>query len=94
VTPHQAPDWEVLAAVADGPVGYLGLIGSRRRTAHTFARARETGVPDALLEQVNTPIGVDIGAETPREIALSIMAEIVGVQRGTLRGPIHGPGDG
>ncbi|MGD2148524.1 MAG: XdhC/CoxI family protein [Anaerolineae bacterium] len=93
VTPHEARDWEVLAAFADRPTGYLGLIGSQRRTAHTFARAREAGVPDALLEQVHTPIGLDIGAQTPREIALSIMAEIVAVRRGTLSGNTYGPSD-
>jgi xanthine dehydrogenase accessory factor len=91
VTPHEAADWEVLAAVADRPVGYVGLMGSQRRTAHTFAQAREAAVPDALLEQVHAPIGLDIGAETPREIALSIMAEIIRVRREYPGGPIRRP---
>ena len=43
--------------------------------------ARERGVPQAFLDQIHTPIGLDIGAETPQEIALSILAEIVTVQR-------------
>jgi len=94
VTPHGSKDEKVLAAVADRTVGYVGLIGSQRRTAHTFARAREAGVADALLEQVHAPIGLDIGAETPREIALSIMAEIIAVQRGTLSVSIHSPREG
>lgn len=82
VTPHHTLDEKVLAVLADRSVAYVGLIGSRRRTAHTFERAREAGVPEELLERVHTPIGLDIGAETPREIAISILAEIIAVQRG------------
>lgn len=82
VTPHHSLDEKVLAAVSNRPFAYLGLIGSRRRTAQTFERAREAGVPAELLEQVHTPIGLDIGAESPREIAVSIMAELIAVQRG------------
>ena len=82
VTPHHALDERVLAVLAGQPVGYVGLIGSRRRTAHTFERAREAGVPEELLEQVHTPVGLDIGAETPKEIAVSIIGEIIAVQRG------------
>jgi xanthine dehydrogenase accessory factor len=82
VTPHHSLDEKVLKALVDRPWAYVGLIGSRRRTAHTFERAREAGVPDDLLEQVHTPIGLAIGAETPREIAVSILGEIIAVQRG------------
>jgi len=81
VTPHAYADERILAALADEPVAYVGLIGSSRRTAHTFRRAREAGVPEELLDRVHTPIGLDIGAETPREIAVSIVAEIIAAQR-------------
>jgi xanthine dehydrogenase accessory factor len=81
VTPHHSLDEKVLKVLADHPFAYAGLIGSRRRTAHTFERARESGVPEEVLGQVHSPIGLDIGAETPREIAVSIMAEIIAVQR-------------
>ncbi|HEY73041.1 MAG: hypothetical protein B6I35_03745 [Anaerolineaceae bacterium 4572_32.2] len=92
VTPHHAledagrhtSDEEILALLADRPVAYIGLIGSRRRTALTFERAREAGVPESLLERIHTPIGLDIGAETPKEIAVSILAEIIAAQRGRL----------
>jgi len=82
VTPHHTLDDKVLAVLAERPVAYVGLIGSRRRTAATFERARQAGVDEAFLERVHTPIGLDIGAETPREIAVSIIAEIIAVQRG------------
>ncbi len=82
VTPHHSLDEKVLAVLDDRPFAYVGLIGSRRRTAHTFERAREAGVPEALLQRVHTPIGLDIGAETPKEIAVSIIGEIIAVQRG------------
>lgn len=82
VTPHHSLDERVLAQLSGRSVGYIGLIGSRRRSALTFERAREAGVPEELLRRVHTPIGLDIGAETPREIAVAIIAEIIAVQRG------------
>ncbi|MGQ9521990.1 MAG: XdhC family protein [Anaerolineae bacterium] len=83
VTPHHnTGDAAVLAALANRSPAYVGLVGSHRRTALTFRRAQELGVPIEWLERVYTPIGLDIGAETPREIAVSILAEIIAVQRG------------
>ena len=84
VTPHQSRDERALAVLAERPPATIGLIGSRRRTQATFERARGLGVPEELLARVHTPVGLDIGAETPREIAVSIVAEIIGVQRGKL----------
>jgi xanthine dehydrogenase accessory factor len=81
VTPHQNEDEQILAALVDRPVAYVGMIGSSRRTAHTFEQARALGVPDSLLERIHTPVGLDIGAETPREIAVSIISEIIAVRR-------------
>ncbi len=90
LTPHHSRDEEILAALAamasgSGSVAYVGLMGGRRRTARTFARAGEAGVPEEWLARVHTPIGLDIGAETPREIAVSILAEIIAVQRQRAR---------
>jgi xanthine dehydrogenase accessory factor len=82
VTPHYTLDSEILATLGDRPRAYVGLIGSSRRSTLTFERARESGVPEDLLEQIHTPIGLDIGGETPKEIAFSILAEIIAVQRG------------
>ena len=63
-------------------VGYVGMIGSRRRTATVLQHLREEGYDAAALDEISTPIGLDIGAETPAEIALSILAEIVMLRRG------------
>ncbi len=82
VTPHDSPDEKALAVLAEHPVAYVGLLGSQRRTQTTFERARVLGIADEFLKRVHTPIGLDIGAETPHEIAVSIVAEIIAVQRG------------
>lgn len=61
--------------------GYLGMIGSRRRVQAQFALFREQGVPQEKLDYVHTPIGLSIGAVTPEEIAVSILAELILVKR-------------
>jgi xanthine dehydrogenase accessory factor len=65
----------------DRPLAYLGMVGSRRRVRATFESLQENGVPRERLAAVHSPIGLDIGAETPEEIALSIAAELVAVRR-------------
>jgi xanthine dehydrogenase accessory factor len=57
--------------------GYIGMIGSKEKIAKTFLRLEEQGIPKLVLAKVHAPIGLDIGARTPAEIAISIMAEIV-----------------
>ena len=61
---------------------YLGMIGSKRRTATVIEHLRDEGFDPAELATIHTPIGLDIGAETPEEIAISIMAEVVMFRRG------------
>ena len=61
---------------------YVGMIGSRRRTGTVLRHLLEEGLDRDALEAVATPIGLDIGAETPEEIAIAILAEIIMVQRG------------
>ena len=56
---------------------YLGLIGSKRRTIELFHLLEEEGFAHDLIERVHTPIGLPIGAETPKEIAISILAELI-----------------
>lgn len=62
--------------------GYVGMIGSRRRTATVLQLLADDGIPAEALAKVHTPIGLDISAETPEEIALSILAEIVLIRKG------------
>jgi len=61
---------------------YVGLIGSKRRTSIVIDRLREAGVPEELLRKIHAPIGLDIGAVSPEEVALAIMAEIIAERRG------------
>lgn len=75
-------DEEALRHVVGRGAGYVGMIGSRRRTATVLEHLREEEFERAALAAVSTPVGLDIGAETPEEIALSIMAEIVMLRRG------------
>jgi xanthine dehydrogenase accessory factor len=69
--------------------GYLGMIGSKRRTATVLQHLREEGFDPAELAKVRTPIGLDIGAETPEEIAVSIMAEVIMRRRGGTGSPMY-----
>jgi xanthine dehydrogenase accessory factor len=83
VTPAHSGDEAALRALLDVPRAYLGMIGSRRKVALIFDHLRERGATDAALERVHAPIGLDIGAETPEEIAVSILAQIIRVRRGS-----------
>ncbi|MEU9331560.1 XdhC/CoxI family protein [Streptomyces sp. NPDC048290] len=64
------------------PVAYVGAMGSRRTHLDRVARLRANGVTDRELARLRSPIGLDLGARTPEETALSIAAEIVAVRRG------------
>jgi xanthine dehydrogenase accessory factor len=79
-------------------VGYVGAMGSRRTHTDRLSRLRAVGLTNKELERLCSPIGLDIGASTTQETALSIAAEIVahrsgasGLALGSLSGPIHGP---
>lgn len=71
-------DREILAYCIHQPFAYLGMIGSRRKTEITRKMFRDSGiVTDAVLDRVDMPMGIDIGAEGPEEIAISIIAKLV-----------------
>lgn len=75
-------DREALAvALHSKSWAYIGMIGSNRKVERVFAELRERGVTDADLARVHAPIGLDIGADSPTEIAISIMAEVLKVVR-------------
>ena len=61
--------------------GYIGMIASRRRAALVFNQLLKKGVPEKQLERVYSPVGLDIGADTPEEIAISILGEIIKIRR-------------
>jgi xanthine dehydrogenase accessory factor len=83
VTRGHSYDVESLLEILDSPARYIGMIGSKRRIRAVFdLLEQEQGVPREKLERVYAPIGLDIGAESPAEIAVCIIAEIVKVYRG------------
>ena len=77
-----------LRTVVESPAFYVGMIGSKRRVATVLRHLEEEGVPKEALERVHTPIGLDIGAETPEEIAVSIVAEMIMKRRGGTGRPM------
>jgi xanthine dehydrogenase accessory factor len=66
------------------PLRYVGLIGSRAKVKRIFDALRDEGTSSAMLRQVHAPIGLDIGAITPQEIAVSILAELIAVKHGKI----------
>lgn len=75
-------DIQGLPALLDTPAAYIGVIGSRRRWATTCQKLTAQGVPAELLARVHSPIGLRLNAETPEEIAVSILAEIMRLRHG------------
>jgi xanthine dehydrogenase accessory factor len=82
VTRGHKHDEASLREVAGSPAAYVGMIGSRRRVGIVLNHLIEEGADPEAVARVHTPIGLDIGAETPEEIAVSIMAEVIQVRRG------------
>ena len=71
-------DQEALYHLAPTAAEYVGLIGSRRKIRLIFENLREAGIREADLERVTAPVGLDIGSQTVPEIAISIVAELIG----------------
>lgn len=83
-------DLDALRALAPRPVRYLGLIGSRAKVARLYGALREEGVDPERLAHVHAPVGLAIGAVTPQEIAISILAELIAVKYGKLADGTNG----
>lgn len=77
VTRGHRYDEQCLEVIKEKPFGYLGMMGSRRRTAMVREHMKEQGVSEKIIQKLHAPVGLSIGAETPEEIAVSIMAEII-----------------
>ncbi|HEY2934875.1 MAG TPA: XdhC/CoxI family protein [Acidobacteriota bacterium] len=82
VTRGHAHDQLVLEQIIDAPVRFLGMVGSRRKTKIIFDYLRDKGVSESLMQRVQSPVGLEIGSETPEEIAVSIVAQIIAVRKG------------
>lgn len=77
-------DVPALTAALNSTAGYVGAIGSRGTRERRDRRLREAGVSDEQIARIHGPIGLDIGAQTPEEIALAILAQIVAARRGKV----------
>ena len=86
VTRGHRGDLKVLRQALRRPFAYLGMIGSRRKNGLLYDALKQEGVTDEQLEQVHAPIGLEIGSETPEEIAISIVAEIISERARKNRG--------
>lgn len=82
VTRGHKHDLVCLREAIGKPAAYIGMIGSRKKVRESLKQLESEGVPANQLQEVYAPIGLKIGSETPEEIALSILAEIVSVRRG------------
>jgi xanthine dehydrogenase accessory factor len=85
VTRGHTNDLDALRALAPRELRYLGLIGSRAKVARISDQLLSEGMKPELLTQVHAPIGLDIGAVTPQEIAVSILAELIAVKHGKIK---------
>lgn len=86
VTQGNEYDFECLKAAINTDAGYLGVISSRAKRVKFFGRLKKMGVSKARLSRVKIPAGVDIGAQTPEEIAVSIAAEMIAVKNAVFLG--------
>src|SRR2546426_3789472 len=84
VTRGHTNDLEALRALAPRDLRYLGLIGNRAKVARIYDALTADAMPADQLKRVHAPIGLDIGAVTPQEIAVSILAEVIAVKHGKL----------
>ena len=83
-------DREALAAALEtGGMGYIGMIGSKKKVMQVFDELAARGFTREALTEVRAPIGIDIGADSPAEIAVSVMAEVFMVSRGTSGRPLR-----
>jgi len=81
VTRGHRDDMRVLRWAANTPARYVGMIGSKRKVIEIYKELEREGIPKERLDRVHAPVGLDIGAITPEEIAVAIVAELIAVRR-------------
>ncbi|HZP23923.1 MAG TPA: XdhC/CoxI family protein [Terriglobales bacterium] len=84
VTRGHRDDMRILRWAVDARARYLGMIGSKRKTISIYKELERQGIPGEKFAQVHAPVGLEIGAVTPEEIAISIVAEMIGERRRTI----------
>jgi xanthine dehydrogenase accessory factor len=89
VTRGHRDDMRVLRWAVQTKARYIGMIGSKRKTITIFRELQNEGLPVQLFDRVHAPIGLDIGAVTPEEIAVSITAELIAIRRKAERALPH-----
>jgi xanthine dehydrogenase accessory factor len=89
VTRGHRDDMRVLRWAVQTQARYIGMIGSKRKTVTIFRELTKEGIPANLFERVHAPVGLDIGAITPEEIAVAITAELIAVRRRVERALPH-----
>ncbi len=82
VTYKHMHDQEILQYCVNQPFRYLGMIGSKTKVTQAFKKLKESGISNEIINRINSPIGLDIKAQTPEEISVAILAEIIGVRNG------------
>jgi xanthine dehydrogenase accessory factor len=87
VTRGHTHDLDALRALAARDLRYLGLIGSKAKVKRIYDALLAEGMPHECLQRVHAPVGLDIGAVSPEEIAVAILAELIAVRRGTIQDP-------
>ena len=93
IAAHGRDEFHTMRRGLESGVSYVGFVASRKRGAAVLAELRDDGVPEGLIELVDYPAGIDIGAREPAEIALSILAKIIAVRRGEkIAAPERPPG--
>ena len=81
-------DQPALIAALNSGAGYIGALGSRRTHRERLARLRDVGIDEAQLDRISAPCGLDIGARTPAETAVSILAEMIAKRTGRGGDPL------
>lgn len=89
VTRGHRDDMRILRWAVQTRASYIGMIGSKRKVIEIFKALRQEGLPSHIFDRVRAPIGLDIGAVTPEEIAVAITAELIAVRRHAGAGLAH-----